>query len=69
MGVASPDLHDLLRAGVWGGLLAGLKTKGHPHGRRYTAPELCQRATRRPLTPGPLLGYLRGKLRAVYGLE
>ena len=64
-----PELDDQLRAGEFGGLLAWLNTNVHAHGRRYTAPELCQRATGRPLTPAPLLAYLRGKLRAVYGLE
>jgi carboxypeptidase Taq len=69
IGEAIPDLDGQLRAGEFGGLLDWLKTNVHAHGRRYTAPELCQRATGRPLTPAPLLAYLRGKLRAVYGLE
>jgi carboxypeptidase Taq len=69
IGEAIPDLDAQLRAGEFGGLLAWLKTNVHAHGRRYTAPELCQRATGRPLTPAPLLQYLDEKLRAVYGLE
>jgi carboxypeptidase Taq len=63
-----PDLDDQLRRGEFGGLLGWLRSHVHVHGRRYTAPELCQRATGRPLTHEPLLRYLEGKLRPVYGL-
>ena len=63
-----PDLDDQLRRGEFGGLLGWLRTNVHAHGRRYTAPELCQRATGRPLSHEPLLRYLEGKLRPVYGL-
>ncbi|HEX2079802.1 MAG TPA: carboxypeptidase M32 [Longimicrobium sp.] len=63
-----PGLDDELRAGELGGLLAWLRTHVHAHGRRYTAPELCERATGRPLRHEPLLRYLADKLRPVYGL-
>jgi carboxypeptidase Taq len=63
-----PDLDDQLRRGELGGLLGWLRSHVHVHGRRYTAPELCQRATGRPLSHEPLLRYLEGKLRPVYGL-
>lgn len=63
-----PGLDDQLRRGELGGLLEWLRTHVHAHGRRYTAPELCQRATGRPLSHEPLLRYLEGKLRPVYGL-
>jgi carboxypeptidase Taq len=66
--VALPDLDDELRRGELGGLLAWLRTNVHGHGRRYTAPELCERVTGRPLSHEPLLRYLGGKLRPVYGL-
>lgn len=66
---ALPDLDDQVRRGEFGPLLGWLRQNVHAHGRRYTAPELCQRATGRPLSPAPLLGYLRGKLRPVYGLS
>jgi carboxypeptidase Taq len=62
------DLDDQLGRGEFSGLLAWLRTHVHAHGRRYTAPELCQRATGRPLSHEPLLRYLEGKLRPVYGL-
>jgi carboxypeptidase Taq len=63
-----PDLDDQLRRGEFGGLLGWLRTSVHAHGRRYTAPELCERTTGRPLSHEPLLRYLEGKLRPVYGL-
>ncbi|HYW14295.1 MAG TPA: carboxypeptidase M32 [Longimicrobium sp.] len=68
IGQALPDLDAQLAAGEFGGLLGWLRTHVHAHGRRYTAPELCQRATGRPLGHEPLLRYLEGKLRPVYGL-
>ncbi|MBW3572916.1 MAG: carboxypeptidase M32 [Gemmatimonadetes bacterium] len=64
-----PELDDQLRRGEFGGLLGWLRTHVHAHGRRYTAPELCQRATGRPLSHEPLLRYLENKLRPVYGME
>ena len=63
-----PDLDGQLRRGEFGGLLGWLREHVHAHGRRYTAPELCERATGRPLTHEPLLRYLEAKLRPVYGL-
>lgn len=68
IGAALPGLEDELRRGEFGGLLGWLREHVHVHGRRYTAPELCQRATGRPLSHEPLLRYLEGKLRPVYGL-
>ena len=62
------DLDDQLRRGDFGGLLAWLRAHVHAHGRRYTAPELCERATGRPLSHEPLLRYLEAKLRPIYGL-
>lgn len=68
IGAALPDLDDQLARGELGGLLGWLRTNVHAHGRRYTAGELCRRATGRPLSHEPLLRYLEGKLRPVYGL-
>lgn len=65
---ALPELESQLSRGETGGLLGWLRTNVHVHGRRYTAGELCQRATGRPLSHEPLLRYLEGKLRPVYGL-
>jgi carboxypeptidase Taq len=40
----------------------------HRHGRRYTAAELVQRVTGRPLGPEPLVAHLWAKLAPLYGL-
>ena len=63
-----PELDDQLRRGEFAPLTAWLRENIHAHGRRYTAPELCERITGRPLSHEPLLGYLEGKLRAIYGI-
>ena len=46
-----------------------LTEKIHRHGQRYTAAELVQRVTGRPLEPAPLLRHLRTKLGPLYGLK
>jgi carboxypeptidase Taq len=65
---ALPGLDDDLRRGEFGGLLAWLKENVHRHGRRFTAPELCERITGRRLSHEPLLAYLREKLAPIYGI-
>ncbi len=45
-----------------------LRERIHSQGRRYSAAELVQRVTGRPLSSAPLLTYLRGKLLPLYGL-
>ncbi|HKP74942.1 MAG TPA: carboxypeptidase M32 [Longimicrobiaceae bacterium] len=65
---ALPGLDDDLRRGEFGGLLAWLKAQVHVHGRRFTAPELCERITGRRLSHEPLLDYLRAKIEPIYGL-
>lgn len=41
----------------------------HRHGQRYTAAELAQRTTGKPLTHAPLIAHLRRKLAPLYGLD
>jgi len=65
---ALPTLDDDVRRGEFGGLLAWLKENVHVHGRRFTAPELCERITGRRLSHEPLLAYLRAKIEPIYGL-
>jgi carboxypeptidase Taq len=62
------DLPDQIARGEFGALLGWLRENVHRHGRRYPAGELCRRATGAPLDAAPLIGYLRGKLAAVYGV-
>jgi carboxypeptidase Taq len=65
---ALPGLDDDVRRGEFGGLLAWLRENVHAHGRRFTAPELCERITGRRLGHEPLLAYLRAKIEPIYGL-
>jgi carboxypeptidase Taq len=41
----------------------------HGHGQCYSAAELVQRITGKPLSPVPLLGHLRRKLAPLYCLK
>ncbi|MEO1007868.1 MAG: carboxypeptidase M32 [Planctomycetota bacterium] len=65
---AISGLDDQMARGEFGPLRAWLNENIHAHGRRYGAAELCERVTGRPLESEPLLDYLGGKLRPVYGL-
>ncbi|HEX5724735.1 MAG TPA: carboxypeptidase M32 [Longimicrobiaceae bacterium] len=65
---AVPDLDEHLRRGEFGVLLEWMRANVWAHGRRYTAPELCERITGRPLAHEPLITYLRAKLAPIYGL-
>lgn len=62
-----PNLPSLISRGEFGELKAWLNTNIHAHGRRYLASELCQKLTGKPLSADPLMRYLEGKLRAIYG--
>ncbi len=63
-----PDLDTRLAKGDFAPVLDWNREHIHQHGRRYTAAELCERATGKPLSPDPLLRHLEGKYRAIYGL-
>ncbi|HEX8275165.1 MAG TPA: carboxypeptidase M32 [Longimicrobiaceae bacterium] len=63
-----PELDAQLARGEFGALLGWLRANVHAHGARFHAPELCERITGRPLSPEPLLAYLQGKLRPLYGI-
>ena len=54
--------------GEFGPLREWLRENIHQHGRRWSAAELAERVTGRPLSCEPLIGYLRGKLFPLYGL-
>jgi carboxypeptidase Taq len=49
-------------------LLAWLRENIHRHGRRYTAGQLCERATGKPLNADPLMRHLERRVRPAYGL-
>ena len=63
-----PDLEDRVAKGDFSQVLAWNRENIHRHGRRYTAGELCERATGKLLSPEPLLRHLEVKLRGVYGI-
>jgi len=68
---ARSDLGDLdaqIAQGRFEPLRQWLATNIHRQGRCYTAPELVEHVTGRPLSHGPLITYLRGKLFPLYGL-
>jgi carboxypeptidase Taq len=71
MAKARQDLGDLdgdFRHGEFGRLKGWLNEKVHRPGHRYRAGELCERVTGKPLSPEPLLAYLKNKYAPLYGL-
>lgn len=62
-----PGLMDGFAKGEFAPLLTWLRENIHQHGRRYRAGELCERVTGKPLSAEPLMNYLEGKLRPLYG--
>ena len=65
---AVPDLDQMLERGEFAPLLTWLGDNIHTHGRRYTAPDLCQRITNKPLSHEPLCDYLESKFKPLYNL-
>jgi carboxypeptidase Taq len=68
---AETDLGDLagqISRGEFRPLLAWLREKVHRHGQRYTAAELVERVTGKPLSHGPLMAHLRARLGTLYGM-
>jgi carboxypeptidase Taq len=63
-----PGLEDGFSRGEFAPLLGWLRENIHQHGRRYSASELCERVTGKPLSAEPLLNYLEAKLRPLYGI-
>lgn len=63
-----PDLDDALARGELGPARAWLNRNIHRHGRRWTAPELCEKVTGQALAAEPLLRHLRRKYSGIYGI-
>ncbi len=63
-----PNLKEQISKGEFGILREWLRAKIHVHGRRYRAGELCRMITGKELSADPLLRYLEGKVKAVYGV-
>jgi carboxypeptidase Taq len=62
-------LADQFARGEFQPLRQWLREKLHQEGQRYSAGELIQRITGRPLSPEPLLRHLRAKLGPLYRLD
>jgi carboxypeptidase Taq len=62
------DLDALFAQGNFSPLLDWLRKNIHQHGRRYTARELVQRVTGKPLSARPLLNHLNAKAAELYGV-
>jgi carboxypeptidase Taq len=62
------DLAAMFRRGDFLPLRDWLRQQVHRHGRRYTAAELIQRVTGKPLSHAALMRHLRGKFGPLYGL-
>jgi carboxypeptidase Taq len=61
------DLEGLFAEGEFAPLLDWMRERIHRHGGRYTAAELVERATGKPLSADDLLAYLRRTTEEVYG--
>jgi carboxypeptidase Taq len=63
-----PDWGDHVARGDLRTVKAWLNERIHVHGRLWTAQELCQRVTGRPLSAEPLMRHLNAKAAAIYGI-
>jgi carboxypeptidase Taq len=62
------DVDGQLARGEFAPLLAWLRDAVHRHGSRYSAAELVERATGRPLGTADFMDYIRETTAAVYGV-
>ncbi|MCA9446191.1 MAG: carboxypeptidase M32 [Candidatus Omnitrophica bacterium] len=63
-----PDLDEQMSKGEFSALLDWLRVNIHQHGRRYSAAELCERSTGKPLSADPLMRHLESRVKPAYGL-
>ena len=63
-----PDLDDQIGAAQFAPLRGWLTDRIYRHGRKFTAPEIVERATGAPLSITPYLAYLNGKYGELYGI-
>ena len=63
------DLHAQFARGEFQPLLDWLRKQIHRQGQRYTAAELAQRITGKPLSHEPLMRHLRNKMNPLYNLD
>ena len=60
-------LFEQFARGEFAALKAWLNEHIHSQGQRYRAADLCRHVTGKPLSAEPLMRYLEGKLRPLYG--
>ena len=65
---AHPEIPVQMRQGQFATLRGWLTENVYRHGRKFTAPELVQRATGQPLTIAPYVQYLKTKYGELYHL-
>ena len=63
-----PDLDGDLAAGRFAGLLSWLRSHVHAHGRQLESVALVEQATGQPVSAKWLVGSLRRRYGAAYGL-
>ncbi len=63
-----PDLDTQMAQGNFSSLLTYLRENIHQHGRRYSAAQLCERATGKPLQADPLMRHLERRVKPAYGM-
>ena len=63
------DLHEQLARGEFGPLCEWLRERIHKRGQCYTAAELVEKVTGRPLSHEPLIDHLYRKLGPLYGVS
>jgi carboxypeptidase Taq len=63
-----PDLSQRITDGDFAPLKSWLNKNIHAHGRQYRAGELCEKVTGKPLSADPLMRYLEGRIRPIYGI-
>jgi len=63
-----PDLEAQMAKGEFGALLTWLRENIHQHGRRYSAAQLCERATGKALESEPLMRHLERRVKPAYGM-
>ncbi len=62
------DLDDQVAQGRFSDLLSWLRHNVHRHGRRFSPPELIERATGKPPSADPFVRYLKNKYGPLYGV-
>ena len=62
------DLNEQFSQGEFRPLLRWLRTNIHEHGQRYSAGELIQRISGKPLSDEPLMKHLQQRFCPLYGV-